>query len=768
MARPISPLVGRDDDVRDLVALVRDPAVRLITLVGPGGVGKTRLALAAMDEAAPRFADGVVAVDLSGVRDPALVGATIATSLGVREATGLDVEETLAATLAERRMMLVLDNFEQVVEAAPVLTRLFAACPGVHAMVTSRERLRLGGERVVAVRPLAVSAGGNLLSPAAALFLERARAARADFRLSDGDRLTIEAICTRLDGLPLAIELAAAWVATLPPQALLERLQQGVELLADGARDAPERQRTMRAAVAWSEGLLTDDERDAFRRLAVFPSGFTLEGAAAVLKLADLDALRLIGMLADRHLLRPLGAPAGDPRFTMLETVRAFAREGLAADEAAEPVRDRLLDWCVGLVERGVLSVGTAEQGIWLQRVDLELDSMRAALAWGLDRGDARVVRLAGGLWRYWFTRGLLSEGRRWSEDALARCGDGSEADRARALQGIGALAQSQGDYAAAAAALDESLRLYRGLGHAAGLATSLNQLGQTALGSGEVGRAVALHEEALRTAREAADDWRTTYSLNLLAVARLRAGDPAAAGEAAAAALSIARSRGDNWGLALALASLGRLALADENLDVAERDLNEALSLQREIGDRRGTVAALTSIAAVAKARGDSSLEAARLAEAAAITRAVGERRALARMLIDLGAALARAGDEAAARAHRAEARAIAAESGDAEAMAAAERLLREGQRSGRDDYSARAANPADAAPDPAAQAGLTAREREVLCLLVDGLTNREIADRLFIGHRTVATHVLNILGKLGIESRTAAAAWAVRQGLA
>ncbi len=765
--RPLTPLLGRDDEVEAVASLLLDSDTRLVTLTGPGGVGKTRLALAVADRVAASYPDGVAPVDLAGVADASLVVPSIAAALGVREAAAGDVAETLADWLADRRLLLLLDNFEQVVEAAAVVANLLAACPGVDALVTSRGRLRIGGERVVEVRPLAVGDGLHAgLSPAVALFADRARAVRSDFEVTPENRATIEAICAWLDGLPLAIELAAAWIGTLPPDALLERLQQGMALPDFGARDLPERQRTMRATVAWSDGLLSPDLQSTFHRLAVFPAGFTLDGAAAVLGDAGGDALPAVAALVDRHLLRPLDPVAGEPRFGMLQTIRSYARERLASSPEADDVRDRHLRWCADLVERGVASVGTAEQESWLRRVDAEHDSMRAALAWGIERCDPIAVRLAGGLWRYWFTRGLPTEGRRWSDAVLAGCPGAPDADRARLLQGIGALAASQGDAAAAANALDESRAMYEALDDAAGLATSLNLMGQAVQTAGDPARAVAYHERALATARSIDDGWRITHSLNLLASALAGSGRTDRAGAAAAEALPIARGRGDRWGLALALATLGGIAAAAGKLDDADRDLSEALALQRAIGDRRGTADALDALADVALARGDAEGAASRLDEAVAIARSVGDRRFLARLLLRLGGALTRTGDDVGARATLAEARMLAADRDDAATLAEAERAL--GSSAERSRHASAVPQPSTSGEAAAAEAGLTAREIDVLRLLVDGLTNREVGDRLFIGHRTVATHVLNILGKLGVDSRTAAAAWAVRNGLA
>ncbi len=767
MFRPLTPLLGREDDVAEVVALWLDPDARLVTLTGPGGVGKTRLALAVVDRVSAGYPDGAVPVDLAGVADSSLVAASIAAALGVREVSTGDVEETLTDWLADRRLLLLLDNFEQVADAAPFVARLLAACPGVDVLATSRGRLRIGGERVVEVRPLSVHSGVTAEPPpAVALFADRARAVRSDFGLTAENAPTIAAICARLDGLPLAIELAAAWSATLPPDALLARLDRGMPLPDLGARDLPKRQRTMRETVAWSEGLLSPDLQTAFRRLAVFPAGFTLDAAAAVLGDAGDDALAPVAALADRHLLRPLDPVVGQPRFGMLETIRSYARERLDASAEAADVRHRHLRWCADLVERGIASVGTAEQEGWLRRVDAEHDSMRAALAWGIEQCDPTAARLAGGMWRYWYTRGLPSEGRRWSETALAQCHGAPDADRARLLQGIGALAATQGDIAAATAVLEESRAIYASLGDAAGLATSLNLMGQAAFGTGDPARAVAIHEEALKTARSIDDGWRTTHSLNLLATALARAGQPERARSAAAEALPVARARGDRWGMALALATLGGLAAAAGNPVDAERDLGEALALQREIGDRRGTADALVALAEMAIGQGDAVTAASQLGEAAEIARGLGDRRFLARVLLHLGGALERVANDIGARANFAEARMLAAEWGDSFTLAAAERAL--GSTAMRSRPVASAREPASLKHDAAAEVGLTAREVDVLRLLVDGLTNREVGDRLFIGHRTVATHVLNILGKLGVDSRTAAAAWAVRNGLA
>ncbi|CAA9576383.1 MAG: Transcriptional regulator, AfsR family, partial [uncultured Thermomicrobiales bacterium] len=447
-----TPFLGREREVAEVTGLLRRGEARLLTLAGPGGVGKTHLALAAAAELLDAFPDGAWFVDLAPLADPALVPTAVATALGLREAGGRPPADAAANHLRDKAALLVLDNWEHLLGAAPFVADLLAACPRLAVLATSRAPLRLRGEREHPVGPLALAdpaadAAALAGSEAVALFVERARAVKPGFALDETNAVAVAGIVRRLDGLPLAIELAAARVRVLAPPALLARLDRALPLLTSGPRDAPARQRTLRDAIAWSHGLLSPDERDLFRRLAVFVGGFTLEATEAVADLGgELDALGGLEGLAEDSLLRPAEGPGGEPRFTMLATVREFAREQLEASGEAAVAHGRHAAFFTVLAESAAPELTGPDQGAWLARLEAEHDNLRAALVWAEGHEPESCLRLAGALWRFWYARGHLAEGLRRLEAAVARA-DGRPADAcARALLGAGVLADLQGD----------------------------------------------------------------------------------------------------------------------------------------------------------------------------------------------------------------------------------------------------------------------------------------------------------------------------------
>jgi predicted ATPase len=423
----LTSFVGRERVVAAVVDRLRRADVRLLTLTGPGGVGKTRLAVRAAEVVAADFPDGVWFVPLAPVRDPDLIAPTIARTLGVKETGERPIAEDIAAFFGVRRGLLVLDNFEHVLDAGPLVTVLLAACPTLKALVTSRTVLRLSGEHDVTVPPLSLPSQGveesrgraandTLLdsstsqlfdsSEAVRLFVERAAAADAAFAFTGATANDVAMLCTRLDGLPLAIELAAARVRALPPQVMLRRLDQRFRLLTGGARDQPPRLRSLRDAIAWSHDLLTPEEQALFRRLAAFVGGCTLEAAEAVGAAEGdsvLGVLEGIASLTDKSLLRQMGESDGEPRFVMLETIRDFALERLEASGEEAKVRDRHASWCLQLAERTEASAfGDPEQRAQFDRLQADYDNVRAALAWSLDQGDAAGLRLAAAMGGFW------------------------------------------------------------------------------------------------------------------------------------------------------------------------------------------------------------------------------------------------------------------------------------------------------------------------------------------------------------------------------
>jgi len=466
-----TPLVGREKEVAEVRDLLRGDETRLLTLTGPGGIGKTRVALQAAADLLDEFPDGTFFAQLATLTEAELFLPAVAETLGVRETGEIPIDKSLKEYLSERRMLLLLDNFEQVLGAAPEVTEVLAGAPGMKVLATSRTSLRLYGEHVFPVPPLRMP---DLKSPpplerltqyeAVGLFVERARALKPDFKVTNESAPAVAEICVRLDGLPLAIELAAARITMLPPRAMLQRLGSRLKLLTGGARDLPERQRTLRATIEWSHALLNEGEQVLFGRLAVFSGGRTLEAIEAICDAeGDLpvEAFEGVSSLLDKSLLRQEEGPGGQPRFVMLETIHEFAREKLGESAEAEQIKRVHAQYFLTLAEEAYPELKGSHQLEWLERLEAEHDNMRAALSWALERKEEEVsLRLGGALWWFWSVRGYYSEGRRWLEEALAIDGHVSPEVRAMALAGAGALASEQGDLDRAQEAYEEGLEL--------------------------------------------------------------------------------------------------------------------------------------------------------------------------------------------------------------------------------------------------------------------------------------------------------------------
>jgi predicted ATPase/class 3 adenylate cyclase len=597
-----TPLIGREKEVSEVCDILRQEETRLLTLTGPGGTGKTRLALQAAADLLDEFPDGTFFAPLATLSEAELLLPATAETLGVSETGEQPLDESLKDYLSERRLLLLLDNFEQVLEAAPDVTELLAGAPGLKVLATSRAPLGLYGEKEYAVPPLSVPDVRHLPSlkslsqyEAVRLFIERAKAGKVDFEVTDESAPAVAEICVRLDGLPLAIELAAARIKMLPPQAMLQRLTSRLKLLTGGARDLPERQRTLRATIEWSHALLDESERLLFARLAVFSGGRTLEAIETICDAeGDLpvDAFDGVSSLLDKSLLRHEEGPSGDPRFVMLETVHEFAREKLRKSPEAEEIRRVHAEYFLTLAEEAYPELKGANQLEWLERLEAEHDNMRVALTWTLERKEVEVaLRLGGALWWFWSVRGHNSEGRRWLEEALAMDGPVSPEGRAMALAGVGYLALEQGELDRVQEACEEGLQLLANEGRERSEAKLwlLVSLGFMAWEREELGRATQLLEEGLALSQQMSDLWLIATSLSFLALVPHALGDYKRATELYEKSMDLFRELGDKQSLAFCLNNLAMMVYSQGDLGRAAQLTQEAVALFRELGTRVG-----------------------------------------------------------------------------------------------------------------------------------------------------------------------------------
>ena len=765
---PLTPLIGREHEVASLDALLRGGEARLLTLTGPGGVGKTRLALQIATAVGESFPDGVWFVGLGAITDPDLVASTMAEVLNVREASDRPIADRLRDFLSEKRLLLLLDNFEHVLEAAPLVAEFLGACPGLTILATSRARLRVSGEREHAVPPLRfpapdeTAAESASASEAVRLFVERAQAVKEDFALTPDNLSTVALICGRLDGLPLAIELAAARVKILSPAALLARLERRLPLLTGGGRDLPARQQTMWDALTWSYDLLTSKERTLFRCLAIFAGGFTLEAAEEVAGRpplfpdgAPLSVLEGIASLVDKSLLRQETAPDGESRYAMLETVREFALEQLEASSELNDVARMHTAYYLDLAERAVLEPFPGNPVVDPECLTADHDNLRVAFDVLCQPESAEAcLRLAAACAPYWYVRGHVREGWTRLNRALALSGSTPTAAKGHVLNWAGQFAITTGNLQAAAQFGQEGLAVWDIVDDPTGRASALYALAMVEEIQLHWEAAAELYDRVLAAWRELDEPFLLARSLALRAGVSFGQGDIERAEAQQEEARDIFRDLGDRRWVGLTTWYLGMFAAAQRRFPDAARNYRDSLRALLEASDFVWLFKPLTGLAEVA----------AEIGRPETASRLLG---AVDGLLHHTGARLLPFDQPIYERAERA-ARTALGEDG----FGATSRASRAGTP---EDWLAAADAVVTAAEDARSprrrgageHAGLTDRELEVLRLLTARRTDREIAEALFLSRRTVGSHVAAILGKLGVHSRQDAVVQARQRGV-
>jgi len=782
----LTSFIGRERETAEVKRGLE--AFRLLTLTGPGGCGKTRVALAVGESLATRFDGGVWWVELAPVSDPALVPRAVASALGVHEQVGRSMDDLLHDHLESRRLLLILDNCEHLIGACATLANtLLRACPNLRVLATSREAMGIAGENVVLVPCLSLPdpRASRPWGDAVRLFVDRAATVAPGFALDERNSSALVRICERLDGLPLAIELAAAKVKVLSAEQISTRLDDCFRLLGTGNRTLLPHHRTLRATMDWSHALLDREERILFRRLSVFSGGFTLEAAEHVCAWGDIEeneVLAWLSRLVDKSLVLA-GEQGVEARYHLLQTVREYAREQLHESGEAAHASRRHAAFILDLAERAESGLTGAWQGWWLARLETELDNLRAAIRWSLEEEPEACLRLAGALWEFCYMRGHYGEGREWLEGALARAGDSSPASYARALAGAGILDLLQCEYDRAISLLEESLAIFRKLEDRSGVGSVLQSLGSIARERGRYAEAENLHSESLALQRELGNKVGVARSLVGLGFAAWLQGDTVLAGSLCSEALNLYRELQDAEGMAWSLVNLGAAAQHAGNPGRATTLLEEGLVLSRETGYKEGIAWSLDQLGVVAQRRGDHERASALFRESFELHVDLGDRWRAASVLESLAGTLRRQ------RRPEPAARILGAAGGLRDQISTpvppCERATHEDNVSalrtamGEETFAAalargRALKPARILADngpvdvqPTSPTSLTTREVEVLRLVAHGLNDPQVAEQLFISRRTVHAHLRSIYQKLGVTTRTAATRFALENDL-